>query len=215
MTTATYNHVQSMGRRLAVCLLEMEFMAEYDLGKPSDVFNEAQLMLNQKVKPSNAGIFQAAGDALRSLRGHYEEDDPLKDRRIRGNAQLLADDDKGRTAIGNTPTDSAWGGYAETIIHDPKDYDALEIHGVREMMREAMGDRYNAEKHGTMCEVDDENPEFYSVYVHLAEGGVECIGDFETAEDARTYAITQIGPQYGWHVHDYTVNRPTAEPKVL
>ena len=119
MTTATYNHVQSMGRRLAVCLLEMEFMAEYDLGTPSDVFNEAQLMLNQNVKPSNTEVFQAASDALRALRGHYEEDPqppcptcgPDRGQTCQDCWKDKADDDGGRTAIGNTPTDimpTAW-----------------------------------------------------------------------------------------------------------
>lgn len=73
---------------------------------------------------------------------------------------------------------SQWGGYAGIIIDDTKLYDALEVHGVT---RETDGKTEH-------CEVNDEAPEFYSVYAHLVQGGVECIGDFEKASDAFSYA---------------------------
>jgi hypothetical protein len=46
-------------------------------------------------------------------------------------------------------------------------------------------------------------PSFYSVYLHQVEGGVVCIGDFATAERARTYA-GQFRDAFGWPI---TVDR--------
>jgi hypothetical protein len=84
----------------------------------------------------------------------------------------------------------AFGGYAESIIKNPADYDALEVHGVTS----------ETDRDGTIhCEVDDENPEFYSVYAHRAQGGVECIGDFATQQDANKYA-DETASRYNWPV---------------
>ena len=94
-------------------------------------------------------------------------------------------------------TEAQFGGYAETIIPHPADFDALEVQGVRDMAgAQGITD-------GTCCEVDNENPEFFSVYAHLVEGGVECIGDFTLLVDAQSYAGV-IASQYGWNVVDYT-----------
>lgn len=54
----------------------------------------------------------------------------------------------------------------------------------------------------TACEVDNENPQFFSVYVHLKEGGVECVGDFGTHLLAGQYA-KELSMKYGWPVHDF------------
>lgn len=86
-------------------------------------------------------------------------------------------------------------GYAETIIDDPALYDAVEIHGVRNI--NAPGDN------GTRFEVDNENPEHFSVYAHLVEGGAECVGDFGTHELASAYAI-QIAKTYQYPIYNYT-----------
>lgn len=91
-------------------------------------------------------------------------------------------------------------GYADSIIGEQPDrFDAFEIHGVRD--QHAPG-----EPLGTCCEIDDENPQFFSVYVHLkpsaTSGGVECVGDFETHLLAERYA-KELGDKYGWPVHDY------------
>ena len=90
--------------------------------------------------------------------------------------------------------------YADSIIGEQPDrYDAVEIHGVRD--QHAPGDPL-----GTWCEMDDENPQFFSVYVHFkpsaTTGGVECVGDFETHLMAEQYA-KELGEKYGWPVHDY------------
>jgi len=82
--------------------------------------------------------------------------------------------------------------YAELIIKDPDNYDTIEIHGVRE-----------TNENPTCCEVDDDAPSFFSTYVHLKHGGLECVGDFNTAQAARDYA-DRLSRQYGWPVADYT-----------
>lgn len=87
--------------------------------------------------------------------------------------------------------------YAESIITDPALYDAIEVHGVRDLN----GPQYDAQN--TYCEIDDATPEFYSAYAHLKDGGVECIGDFVTCAAAETYA-QQIATRYGWTWHNYT-----------
>lgn len=86
-------------------------------------------------------------------------------------------------------------GYAETIIQDPALYDAIEIQGVRNLN--------DANDEETMFEVDNENPEQFSVYAHLVEGGVECVGDFGTHELASAYAI-QIAKTYQYPIYNYT-----------
>lgn len=89
--------------------------------------------------------------------------------------------------------------YADSIIKNPADYDGIEIHGVRNL---------NApdDPAGTMCEVDDETPEFFSVYAHCVYGGVECIGDFGTRALAEQYG-REIAQKYGWPVTNYAQAR--------
>ncbi|GGG86666.1 hypothetical protein [Edaphobacter dinghuensis] len=91
------------------------------------------------------------------------------------------------------PSEAAFGGYAETIIKDPEEYDCLEVHGVVE---EPDGSG------GTVCEVNDETPQFFSVYAHLKLGSVNCIGDFHTREDALAYAES-VSNKYNWPVHTF------------
>lgn len=97
--------------------------------------------------------------------------------------------------------------YAESIVGDRfSHYDALEVHGVRDL--HAPGD-----PDGTCCEVDDENPQFYSVYVHIKHdrnaGGVECVGDFGVHALALAYA-NELAQRYRWPVTDYVGLRQSA-----
>jgi hypothetical protein len=94
--------------------------------------------------------------------------------------------------------------YADAIIGDRvADYDALEIQGVRNL--NALDDPA-----GTCCEVDNENPQFFSVYAHLRQdgqkGGVECVGDFANYASANSYAW-ELAEQYQWPVRDYVDQR--------
>jgi len=83
--------------------------------------------------------------------------------------------------------------YAESIINGrPEDFDGVEVHGVREEMD------VDADHDTIHCEVDDDNPEFFSVYGHLVRGGVECFGDFPTKAEAEAYAAELLVEYEGW-----------------
>lgn len=86
--------------------------------------------------------------------------------------------------------------YGDTIIGDRQaEYDGLEIQGVRNSIQP--GDQHNS-----CCEPDNENPQFFSVYVHMKEGGVECVGDFATHASAIAYA-KELSTKYSWPIRDY------------
>ena len=87
--------------------------------------------------------------------------------------------------------------YAERIIGDRHaEYDAIEIQGVRDL-------NLPGDPQGTCCEVNNDRPQFYSVYVHWTEGGVECVGDMETLALAKEYA-DELSAQYRWPIYNYT-----------
>lgn len=76
--------------------------------------------------------------------------------------------------------------YADTVIGDrADDFNGLEIQGVREDGTAADSDR-------ACVVVDNENPQFFSVYARARPDGenpgVVCIGDFGTHALARVYA---------------------------
>ncbi|MCU6501999.1 hypothetical protein LPN04_29825 [Rugamonas sp. A1-17] len=86
--------------------------------------------------------------------------------------------------------------YAQQIIAgDPRRYDAVEVHGVRDKI----GDAGNGGE--TCVEIENVHPKFFSVYIHLKDDGLECVGDFEAYADARTYA-DELAKQYSWKVLD-------------
>lgn len=83
--------------------------------------------------------------------------------------------------------------YADSIIAgNPSNFDAIEVHGVRNINDADDPD-------GTHYEVDDENPELYSVYLHCIEGGIECVGDFSSNALAEEYA-SELSVLYSWKV---------------
>jgi hypothetical protein len=86
--------------------------------------------------------------------------------------------------------------YADLIIKDsPELFNGIEIQGVRE---------HSGVDDESFVEVDNENPQFYSVYVHLVSGGVDCVGDFSGCNDAIEYA-NELADKYGWPVYSYCV----------
>lgn len=85
--------------------------------------------------------------------------------------------------------------YAGSIIfNNPDQFDGVEVQGVRSYQTGADSFAY---------EVDNENPEAYSTYLHNKEGGVECCGDFTLREHAQQYA-SELAAQFGWQVNDFT-----------
>lgn len=72
--------------------------------------------------------------------------------------------------------------------------DAIEIQGVRE--------------DDEVCEVSDSDPHFFSVYVHLKEGGCQCVGDFGSYLKAHDYAET-LAKRHGWEINSFVPTRFT------
>lgn len=63
-------------------------------------------------------------------------------------------------------------------------FDGLEVHPVRD---------YHQSGEQTWCEpCEPHEAQFWSVYGHLSEGGVECIEDFETEEQAQSFAAALL-----------------------
>ncbi len=85
--------------------------------------------------------------------------------------------------------------YADADNFDPSEFDAIEIHGVRD---------YNPpdDPNGTCCEVCDDDPQFFSVYGHCKAGGVVCLGDHGTYLLAMSYAV-ELSGKYTWPIHDH------------
>ncbi|WP_175908140.1 hypothetical protein [Burkholderia seminalis] len=80
------------------------------------------------------------------------------------------------------------------IRNAPGQFDAVEIHGVRQFT-----DASNPAQ--TCCEVDDDNPSYFSVYLHCVDGGVACCADLPTHRKALRYAKA-IARRYGWPVYN-------------
>lgn len=83
----------------------------------------------------------------------------------------------------------------EAIDGTPERFDAIEIQGVREEI-----DLIDSAK--SCCEVDNQTPQFFSVYLHEVEGGVTCVADLATHELAVAYA-EQLAARYDWAIYDY------------
>lgn len=71
---------------------------------------------------------------------------------------------------------------------------AIEIHGVRE--------------EDDVCEVSTEAPHFFSTYVHLIEGGTQCVGDFGSYGKAKAHAET-LAQRHGWPIYSFVPERFT------
>lgn len=104
-----------------------------------------------------------------------------------------------RTHMPATPEVMAESDSESFIAARAETFDALEIHGVRDLNEPN-------DPQGTFCEVDEDNPGFFSVYAHLIEGGIECLGDFPDHDHALRYA-NEIGQKFGWSVGDYVNER--------
>lgn len=73
-------------------------------------------------------------------------------------------------------------------------FDAVEIHGVRQSP-----DARNPAR--TCCEVDNDNPSFFSIYLHCVSGGVTCCADLPT-HSAALLCANAIAGRYRWPVYD-------------
>ncbi len=86
--------------------------------------------------------------------------------------------------------------YADEIIAgNPHQFDAIEIQGVREYIDQT-------DPQGSFCEVDNDDPQFFSVYLHNVAGGVACVGDFSDVAEAAAYG-DELAGRYGWPIYAY------------
>lgn len=82
-----------------------------------------------------------------------------------------------------------WEQWIERGTVNPDDYDGIEVHPCAKV---GCGpDDCCVET----CERDE--AQFWSAYVHLKAGGVECIGDFATEQEAWDYA-KGVAAGYDW-----------------
>lgn len=98
--------------------------------------------------------------------------------------------------------------YADSVIGCfAHQYDAVEVHGVRNFA--------SGTDSGTCYEIDNITPTSFSVYVHLKEGGLDCVGDFGKYDDAVQYGA-EVSAEYGWPVRNYVLDqhRITRFPKL-
>lgn len=85
-----------------------------------------------------------------------------------------------------------------SLPEDLSTFDAIEIQGVREHTEHGEDHSY--------IEPDPENPQFYSVYLHCTEGGVDCIGDLGTYALALSWAM-ELSAIHSWQINDFTQNQ--------
>lgn len=86
--------------------------------------------------------------------------------------------------------------YADSIMRGCEHlYDAFEIHGVRDLLA-------GTGASDTHYEIDNVNPQSFSVYAHLIEGGVEAVGDFSAYQLAADYA-GELAEQHGMPMFDF------------
>ncbi len=86
--------------------------------------------------------------------------------------------------------------YGDMIIGDRHaEYDGLEVQGVRDH-------HLPGNPEGSCCEVDNANPQFFSVYAHLKAGGIDCVGDFQHCSLADDYA-NELAASHHWPVCNF------------
>jgi len=84
--------------------------------------------------------------------------------------------------------------FAEMVIGNaPERFDAIALHGTRLVDYDETGRR--------LIEVDDLDPQFWSLYLRQIEGGVVCIADLSTRAKAEQYAVS-LSAKYGFRFDD-------------
>lgn len=59
---------------------------------------------------------------------------------------------------------------------------------------------------GTCYEIDNLTPTSFSVYAHLKDGGLDCVGDFSKYEDAVQYGA-DLNAEYGWPLRNHVLDK--------
>jgi hypothetical protein len=97
------------------------------------------------------------------------------------------------------PLSTIFDRYAHSVIGCyARHYDTVEVHGVRNFASGA--------DNATCYEIDNLMPTSFSVYVHLKDGGLDCVGDFGNYADAVQYSA-EVSAEYGWPVWNQVLNQ--------
>jgi hypothetical protein len=91
--------------------------------------------------------------------------------------------------------------YTSLLESKPELYVSIEIHGVK--------GEFDPEANETICEVDDNNPQFFSAYTRDLNNEAYCIADagMSKLEDLRTLA-KNLAVQHNWECQDFTFDKP-------
>lgn len=77
------------------------------------------------------------------------------------------------------------------LPNNPHEWTTVEVEGCR-----IDG---NSEEERTVIVVDNDKPEFWSVYLGNPQGELSCYGDFNTSEDATDFA-SELHEAYGFEI---------------
>jgi len=91
--------------------------------------------------------------------------------------------------------------YTSILESKPELYVSIEIHGVK--------GEFDLEANETICEVDDDNPQFFSAYTRDLNNEAYCIADagMSKLEDLRTIA-KNLAARHNWEYQDFTFDKP-------
>ena len=97
--------------------------------------------------------------------------------------------------------------YTSLLESKPELYVSIEIHGVK--------GEFDPEANETICEVDDDNPQFFSAYTRDLNNEAYCIADagMSKLEDLRTLT-KNLAARHNWEYQDFTFDKPywTCDP---
>jgi hypothetical protein len=97
------------------------------------------------------------------------------------------------------PTAELFDRYADSVVSCYAHlYDAVEVHGVRNYA--------DGSDDATCYEIDNLTPASFSVYVHMKDGGLDCVGDFGRYGDAVKYGA-EVSAMYGWPVRNFVLEQ--------
>lgn len=79
------------------------------------------------------------------------------------------------------------------LCNGGENFEAIEIGGCRDIVNPDDETDLTAER-------DDDDPEYFSVFLKYRGGGLDCVADFVLYESAIAYAQT-LQKQYGWPIY--------------
>jgi hypothetical protein len=191
MPNTTVDEAVKMAHEIGCTVCDESLLGEFTITEDGtdytvDVVSEPDEMEQNSATMGYYNLSDSAWDTM-----SYDQQQALHI--SRRSAECLADVICKPLAVGRSYRDASM---------NPVDYDAIEIHGVRDVEF----------SHGQVgVEVDDDNPEYFSVYWHKKTGGVECVGDYPKYADALMVAKCDAAG-LGWPLHDCVTKKEPNGP---